>query len=503
MKIAYFLDDTKQIGGSGNLLLQQAKLMSDIHETIVVLPLNKHGDYNREYARRCRSYAIPCVCIRYGTAFSFADIDYSESMKSVAVIEEFARSECIDFFHSVQLNTAVEYVSRKLKIPHLMNIYQLDESEFKTCPADIYAGFHMCDSQMYSALWGRMPGLESRCVRPVALCENIVRKSGYAKDKIKILMLGIVCERKNQMAAIHAIEKYCGSSMPELHIAGDIWLPYAEKCISYVREHGLEKNIVFHGFVSDIRPVLEECDCLLCSSKDESFPSSMVEALSYDLTIISTPVAGVPELFRDKENSFISRDYSAESIGQSIAECMEYHANGKIREIHENAADTWETCFDRNLVRRQIDSYYQYILSTGQFKSLHAFLKIADYVEPVEKLLKDVNADGEEWIYNRGLYYMFLRDKMPEGEIYIWGAGKLGKLTYRILEKVFPDLKVMAFIDTYKEGSYCGVPVMRLRDMPIRKDAYYCISFAEDREAAFRYLRDKGLACSTQVWYMP
>ena len=117
-------------------------------------------------------------------------------------------------------------------------------------------------------------------------------------------MLGSVCPRKNQMAAIKVIEQIIGLHDIELHIAGDLNNDYGYKCRQYVENQNLDKAVVFHGFVSEITSLLKQCDCLLCTSLDESFPSSIVEAVSYDLTIISTPVAGVPEIFVDRYNSF-------------------------------------------------------------------------------------------------------------------------------------------------------------------------------------------------------
>ncbi len=503
MKIAFFLDTAKILGGAGNLLLQQAKLMSELYEVIVVIPSDKKGNYNHEYAERCRQYDIPYVCMQYSTAFNFIDIDYTGSMQSTVEIEIFAKKEGITFFHSVQLNPAVEYVSRKLKVPHLMSIYQLQKNEFKVCSADIYAKYHLCDSQLYSDLWKQQLGVCSRYIRPVALRDDIKWKATYSKEKIKILMLGTVCERKNQLTAIKAIEQCLALYRIELHIAGNIGFSYAEECITYVKEHKLESYIVFHDFVSNIAPLLEEYDCLLCSSVDESFPSSMVEALSYDMTVISTPVAGVPELFIDKYNSFISKDYTVAGIRESIVECLNYYASGKIVKIHENAARTWRENFERRIVRQQLDAYYKDIAEDNAFKNADVFWHIGEDIKWMEERLKGINAEDEEWIYTRGLYYTFLGKKLHGEDTYIWGAGKMGKITAGVLETLFPYLNIVAFIDTYKEGKYCGRPIIRPEEVPIEKNNCYCIGFAQSKDMAIHYLEERGLELNEQIFCMP
>lgn len=503
MRIAYFLDIPVRIGGAGNLLLQQAGLMAELYDVIVVIPTDENGVANQEYERRCRKLHLDCIGMRFCTAFNFRNIDYLTAMKSVPLIEEFAKKEKVTFFHSVQLNIAVEYVSRKLRIPHLMNIYQLQKNEFKLCPADIYAQYHMCDSRMYSDLWRQQLEINSRCVRPIAIREEIKRKTAYPTDKIKILMLGDVRERKNQLTAIKAIEQCFSVKELELHIAGYLVANYAKECVSYVEEHKLGEKVIFHDFVKDITPMLEECDCLLCTSIDESFPSSMVEALSYDMTIISTPVAGVPELFVDSYNSFISSDFTVETIRDCILRCVRYYTEGEIINIHENAQKTWQDNFAGKTVRRQIDLYYKEILKNEKFKELNIFHDMEKDVEYTETLLRDMDIEDGEWIYTRSLYYTVFRERFHGGRIYIWGAGKMGKLTVRILQKIVPDAEIAAFVDTYKEGSCCGIPIIKPEEIPIKKEDFYCISFIGDNNAAICNLEKKGLELNEQIWCMP
>lgn len=503
MKIAYFLDVPKGLGGAGNVLLQQAVLMSELHDVIVVIPADVKGNYNYEYARRCEQYNMSYVPIEYSTAYRFSSIDMIKALNDAVFIEKFAKKEKINFFHTVQLNLAVEYVSRKLKIPHLMDIYQLEEHEFRICPGNIYPKYHLCDSIMYSNLWSRKLGIESRHIRPAALLDSIKEKKVYPKGHIKILMLGAICERKNQLSAIKAIE-FCYDFIPiELHILGAADNSYAEECQEYVREHGLEEYIFIHGFISDVVPFLEKCDCLLCTSIDESFPSSMVEAVTYDLTIVSTPVAGVPEVFIDKQNSFISKDFTDKCIRQSIIECIEYYKTGHINIIHKNAQKTWRDNFERNIVRQEIDAYYKYISASQIFESPQIFSNIKEELEKTEQLLCGIDDCGETWMYKRSLYYTVLRKKLEGEKIYIWGAGKFGKLAFEILSRICPNMKTVAFIDANKKGSYYGIPIKALDDIPIEKNFFYSISFAKDREQAIQYLEKKGLILNAQIWIIP
>ena len=113
MKIAYFLDTPHGLGGAGNLLLQRVALMSEIHDVIVVIPSDKQRCSNDEYIRRCIYHKLQYV-LNIVQLTSFTMIDYMSVIHSAEAIERFSEDNGIEFFHSVQLNMAVEYVSRKM-----------------------------------------------------------------------------------------------------------------------------------------------------------------------------------------------------------------------------------------------------------------------------------------------------------------------------------------------------------------------------------------------------
>ncbi len=62
MKIAFFLDIPNGLGGAGNLLLQQAILMSELHDVMVIIPTDNEGNYNIEYANRCKKNKMEFLC---------------------------------------------------------------------------------------------------------------------------------------------------------------------------------------------------------------------------------------------------------------------------------------------------------------------------------------------------------------------------------------------------------------------------------------------------------
>ena len=114
--------------------------------------------------------------------------------------------------------------------------------------------------------------------------------------EFRIIMVGKVGVRKNQLVGIQAVERCLEDFDIKLTIAGDAEGEYAQECQNYVLQKKLQDRIRFLGFVEDIDSLMKSSDCMLCTSVDESFPTSIVEAVTYDTTVVTTPVAGVPEL---------------------------------------------------------------------------------------------------------------------------------------------------------------------------------------------------------------
>lgn len=502
VNIAYFLDISRGIGGAGNLLIQQAKLMSAYHKILMVVPCDTDGIPNPEYEKRCRKLGIRTEALDFPTSYNFYNVDLLRSLECTEKIREMAVRYKIDFFHTVQLNVAVELVARELGVPHLMNIYQLKEAEFKLCQGDIFAQYHLCDSKLYSELWRRCLHIESRCIRPVAPVDQVVKKGKYGQKKLRFIMLGAVCDRKNQLTAIKAVERCLSKYEIELIIAGDYEGLYGGECRKYVEERKLKQNIRMVGFISDIKGLLSDCDCFLCASRDESFPSSIVEAVTYDLTIVSTPVAGVPELFYDKVNCLLSEGYEVCDIEKVLVRTFQVYKDGKIADIHENARKLWEGHFSPKKVREQLEEYYQQI--AGQKWRLNRCIDIQNMVlecRMTEQQLHQTIARGID--KRRILYYSFLKLKMQGKKICIWGAGKLGRQAYELIHVLYDGVIVEAYIDSNRDGVYMGLPIVKPEEVDNLCVDVVVIGFYRNQDAAVKFLVEKGWKCNENVWILP
>lgn len=503
MKIAYFLDTSSGLGGAGNVLLEQARIMSKIHDVIVVIPCSETNIINSEYKERCQKAKLIYKGIYYNTAYFPQYIDIMTAWKSLLQIRKFIIQENIEFLHSVQLNIAVELISRELKIPHLMNAYSLRKEEFILKNIDIFPKYHSCDSILYCKLWSSELQIESRCIRPVAPL-SYIRKKNKNKQSLKILMLGDVCQYKNQLTAIQAVE-FCNQNGINvfLTIVGNDNSDYAQKCKVYVKKKKLVNLVNIIGFKNNVESFLVEHDCLLCSSTRESFPCSIIEAMTYDLTIISTPVAGVPELLINEKNAYISKGFALQDIINSISECAEAYKNGSILKIQQYAEKTWANNFKEDIVRAKLNNYYSHIRKKYSLIKFHIQQNQLFFKEiiSINKRLKQ-NHINDNVVIQRCFYYAFLKRKQLKGTAYIWGAGNFGKIAKQLIETLFNNISLLSYIDLNKTGKYLGLPIISPKEIKENVD-YIFLGFAGEKEHIIEFLEQKGFKYNHNLWILP
>lgn len=135
-------------------------------------------------------------------------------------------------------------------------------------------------------------------------CRNAL---GLKADSIAILCVGTLCDRKGQMDLVSAFATLpeAISNRVQVLLVGDDRSRYADAI--KVRCHSLPPNI---GNAIRIFPLTETiasfyaaADLFVLSSKVESFPRVVLEAMAFGLPVITTPVFGVLEQVVEGENA--------------------------------------------------------------------------------------------------------------------------------------------------------------------------------------------------------
>lgn len=147
-------------------------------------------------------------------------------------------------------------------------------------------------------------------------------------EKTHFLFLGEIGQRKGVFDIIRGIamkkEQFLGHM--ELKIGGN---KNEEKLKKQIKDFNIQEIVTFEGWVSGNKKLelLNWADVFILPSFNEGLPISILEAMSYGMPIISTPVGGIPEVVKNNLNGTIISPGNAEEI--SIA-MMKYIASPEI-----------------------------------------------------------------------------------------------------------------------------------------------------------------------------
>ncbi len=142
---------------------------------------------------------------------------------------------------------------------------------------------------------------------------NGVRESTYSKSrkgksgKIRLLMLGNICETKGQYQIIQAFERMTKHDRAGfvLDFIGDGTKSYIKKIVKKVEEAGLSQMIHFLGYQKDFQRQISEYDCGIMCSKAEGFGRVTAEYMMAGLPVLASNTGANTELVIDNENGIL------------------------------------------------------------------------------------------------------------------------------------------------------------------------------------------------------
>ncbi|MGB3608048.1 MAG: glycosyltransferase family 4 protein [Psychroserpens sp.] len=127
-----------------------------------------------------------------------------------------------------------------------------------------------------------------------------------SSDVYEICCVGTVMERKGQRFIVEALKKLADtSSIPNVHFSIIGAGPLKNDLETLSKQYGVSKYITFCGSTSEVNKYLLNSDLFILPSITEGFPIAILEAMRLGLPIVSTNVAGIPEMIKDGETGVI------------------------------------------------------------------------------------------------------------------------------------------------------------------------------------------------------
>lgn len=514
LRIMYYLGYTRWLGGAASTLFRQALLMKKCGQQICVVISDYMGNEVREeFQKLFLEENVDVWNATYPISSQTEDIDIVSVIENYDAVKKLIKDYKPDILHSVQLNPTVELVGRELHIPHVMDIYQAIPAFFSLNYLDVFPHYHICDSQLYAGVWSRNLQIESVCIRTVASQTKCRKKINFSRDGLKFVCVGSLEERKNQMEVIKAFHKALQHGIKgSLAFYGYCDGSYGKKCQEYVTNHGLTGRIVFKGFCTDMQSEYENSDVLICGSTNESYPNVISEALASGLIIISTPVAGVPEVIRDGKNGFLSKGFQSDDIFDKLIEFDKVREKGQLNDILNNVYETYQSTHAPDTVTGQLKEYYSDLINT--YKNPNFEIQI----EEVKKRFADIISVYEDNIHKftkadvvrKKLWYLYhihgiLMKK--KGGFYIWGTGDRAIEAKEMLDVFFPEIEISGFLDSYKTGRYLDYPIEQPKDVLSFEKSIIFVAvengqteIVAELEAAGKRCNDDYFILAPRVW---
>lgn len=159
-------------------------------------------------------------------------------------------------------------------------------------------------------------------------------------------------ERKGQVKLLEAMVQIKGT-YPHIHLilVGDG--PDEEKLRSMVRDMDLPDNVSFFPFTPEPVYVYEVIDILvLASLYKEGLPNVLLEAMSMELPVVASRLAGVPEVVEDGETGYMVEPGNSSQLAEAIVKL--WSDREAYSDMAQNARQLMASKFDR---KRQFGTF--------------------------------------------------------------------------------------------------------------------------------------------------
>ncbi|MGN6094726.1 MAG: glycosyltransferase family 4 protein [Bosea sp. (in: a-proteobacteria)] len=142
--------------------------------------------------------------------------------------------------------------------------------------------------------------------------------------KARLVTVGRLSEQKGQLILLRALGTLAGQGVPfKLTVAGDGPMrPQLERAI---RELGLEQHVELAGWMSnaEVRAAIREARALVLPSFAEGLPVVLMEALALGRPVITTYVAGIPELVAERDCGWLVPAGDVDRLASAIKQCLQ------------------------------------------------------------------------------------------------------------------------------------------------------------------------------------
>jgi glycosyltransferase involved in cell wall biosynthesis len=161
-----------------------------------------------------------------------------------------------------------------------------------------------------------------------------VHKRSSPRASFNIGIVGRLEPEKGHELVLRAMPEILRrSSAPvSLHIIGEGSRRPA--LMEAIEAHGLSSNVVFAGYVHDVRARLAQLDLVVSASTREGLGIALIEAMAMGLPVVASRIGGIPEVVEDGVTGILFRSGDAKALAEAVLDIL----GDKERARHMGAA---------------------------------------------------------------------------------------------------------------------------------------------------------------------
>lgn len=185
-------------------------------------------------------------------------------------------------------------------------------------------------------------------------------EAGFSTSDIVVSVIGVLEDRKAQAAVVAAFDELCVVH-PRLRLllVGAHDHLYTRCLVEQIERYGIEDLVTLVDVTPDIYPWYAASDIFVCASDVESLPRSILEAMAFELPVVSTDAFGIVDLIDNGRTGWLTdmRDVEALTgllhyvLGLSDEERRTVGAAARSEILHRHG----ENSYGRAIARAAID----------------------------------------------------------------------------------------------------------------------------------------------------
>lgn len=179
-------------------------------------------------------------------------------------------------------------------------------------------------------------------------------------NRTHLLFLGLITEEKGIFDLLNCIHRHSKEWKGKLvlHVGGN---GKTNLLVEEIKRLRLEDIVYFEGWVSGSQKsrLLSEADAFILPSYTEGLPISILEAMSYGLPVLATPVGGIPEIIQQNKQGLLFTPGDMDMMERAIRQIINNPAQAKMMG-QQGKSDIKNFLPDKTAL--QLENIYSHIL---------------------------------------------------------------------------------------------------------------------------------------------